>query len=63
MQSMTAILAEYSYSELIDLHGELTRVNPEHELIAWVEQELEIREEQMRWAMNEMYLYAQSTQD
>jgi len=56
--TLTDVLCEMSYSELLDLLGQLTRFYPDHELTPWVEQELEIREEQMRWAIEEMYAYA-----
>ena len=59
----TEVLSALSYSELLDLHGQLTRCYPNHELTPWVEQELEIREEQMRWLMDEAYAYAREMQE
>ena len=56
--SITDVLSEMSYSELLDLLGQLTRFYPDHELTPWIEQELELREEQMRWAIEEMHNYA-----
>jgi hypothetical protein len=44
MNTFTDWLSTYSYTELIDLYGTLTKFYPEHSLLPWVEQEIEIRE-------------------
>lgn len=59
----TEVLSALSYSELLHLHGQLTSFFPEHELTPWVEQELEIREEEMRWLIEQANAYAQEMQE
>lgn len=60
MNTMTDILAEMTYVELIDLLGQLNRHYPDHELLPWVEQEIELRDEEMRWLAEQMYVYGET---
>ena len=61
--TMTGILASYSYVELLDMLGQLNRYSPNHELIPWVEQEIELREILMDRQMEAMHEYAERCRD
>lgn len=60
--SYTEILSALSYNELLDLQRRLADF-PGHQLLPWIEQEIEIREEQMKWLMEEAYTYAREMQE
>lgn len=60
MNTVTDILAGFTYVELIDLLGQLNQHYPDHELLPWVEQEIELRDEEMRWLAEQMYVYGET---
>ena len=59
MTTITDILAGFTYVELIDLLGQLNQHYPDHEFLPWVEQEIELRDEEMRWLAEQMYVYGE----
>lgn len=55
----TDLLEGLSYLDLIDLYGQLSEFSPDHELIKWVEQEIQLRDEMMRHHLNAMHAYGE----
>jgi hypothetical protein len=44
MNTYTSFLSEYKYFDLLDLRTNLLKHYPDHPIIPWVEQEIELRE-------------------
>ena len=59
MTLYTDLLEGLSYVDLVDLYGQLTEFSPDHELIKWVEQEIQLRDELMYHHLAAMHAYGE----
>ena len=53
MNTYTSFLSEYKYFDLLDLRTNLIKHYPDHPIIPWVEQEIELREAEFHIASEE----------